>query len=163
MLATRADDDVRLAALDFREWTQTFPSPVRALGRLPARSLAIDGVVCVMDARGADVRRAARRGRRRARRSRRPCWIAWDLLWLDDEDLRPLPLAERRAASRGARRCAGSGRRVVAVAGRLARRRRRRRSQRLGIRGGRDAWLDGAYESPWHAPASASATDRLAA
>jgi ATP-dependent DNA ligase len=53
ILATRVGDSVRLAAADFRDWTQAFPAPVRALARLPAHSIAIDGVVCVFDDRGA--------------------------------------------------------------------------------------------------------------
>jgi len=31
ILATRVGDDVRIAAQDFRDWTQTFPNAARAL------------------------------------------------------------------------------------------------------------------------------------
>ena len=52
VLATRVDADVRIAAADLRDWTQTFAAVSRALGGLRARSFAIDGVVCALDERG---------------------------------------------------------------------------------------------------------------
>ncbi len=52
VLAPRAGDEVRLAAADLRDWTPTFPGAARALGKLGSRLVAIDGVVCVLDARG---------------------------------------------------------------------------------------------------------------
>src|SRR5262245_6304702 len=84
MLPTRVDDDVRRAALDYRDWTQTFPSPVRALARLPARSLAVDGVVCVMDARGAPTFDGLRAEVAGGKAVTTAVLIAWDLMWLDD-------------------------------------------------------------------------------
>jgi DNA ligase D-like protein (predicted polymerase) len=150
MLATRVDDDVRLAALDYREWTQTFPSPVRALARLPARSLAIDGIVCVMDARGAPTFDGLRAEVAAGKAVPSAVLIAWDLLWLDDADLRALPLGERRkrlaallAACEGgvvsSQALPGKLADVVAAVG------------KLGIRGVVTRRLDGAYDAPWHA------------
>ena len=96
VLATRVDADVRIAAADFRDWTPTFSAVTRALGKLAARSFAIDGVVCALDERGTPafdrLRDQVARGSAGS-----AVLIAWDLMWLDDEDLRPLPLAERRA------------------------------------------------------------------
>ncbi len=95
MLATRVDADVRLAALDYRDWTTTFPQIARTVGKLAAKTLAIDGVVCVLDERGApsfDLLRTRVAGGT----VMTAVMFCWDLLWLDDEDLRGKPLAERR-------------------------------------------------------------------
>ncbi|HUJ60138.1 MAG TPA: hypothetical protein VLX92_16645, partial [Kofleriaceae bacterium] len=95
VLATRVGDDVRLAAADFREWTHTFPAIARALGKLAAPRLAIDGVVCVLDGRGVPsfdrLRDAVARGPVGG-----AVLICWDLLHHGDDDLRSHPLAERR-------------------------------------------------------------------
>src|SRR5688572_17552933 len=96
VLATRKDDRVRLAALDFRDWTQTFPDPARALAKLPVQSVAFDGVVVTMDERGApsfETLRSRVAGNQAVLGS---VLICWDLLSVDGEDLRQLPLAERR-------------------------------------------------------------------
>src|SRR5882757_9886674 len=96
MLATRVDADTRLAALDYREWSQTFPMIVRALTKLATPKLALDGVVCALDERGVPsfekLRAAVAKGFVSS-----AVMICWDLLWEGEEDLRTLPLAERRA------------------------------------------------------------------
>lgn len=96
VLATRVDDQVRLAAMDYRDWTQMFPSPVRALAKLPSRSVAIDGVICVLDERGTPSFDNLREKVALGIACTTAVLIAWDLMWLDDEDLRGLPLADRR-------------------------------------------------------------------
>lgn len=97
VLATRVGDSIRLAAADFRDWTQAFPAPVRALGRLAAKSLAIDGVICVFDERGAPSFSQLRSQVAAHGTVGGAVMICWDLLAIDDEDLRGRPLAERRA------------------------------------------------------------------
>ena len=96
VLATRAGDDVRLAAADVRDWTATFAAIARALAALPATSLAIDGVACALDAAGvpsfAELRARVAGGRAVAG----AVLACWDLMWLDGEDLRARPLSERR-------------------------------------------------------------------
>jgi DNA ligase D-like protein (predicted polymerase) len=96
VLATRVDGKARLAALDFREWTHAFPQLALALTKLAPVRLAIDGVICVLDARGAPsfehLRAAVAKGIVPG-----AVLICWDLLWDGDDDLRGLPLAERRA------------------------------------------------------------------
>jgi bifunctional non-homologous end joining protein LigD len=155
VLATRVGESVRLAALDFRDWTTAFPSPVRALGKLPARSLAIDGVVCVFDATGApsfaDLRSRVAAGASIAG----AVMICWDLLAIDDEDLRALPLAERRrrlaALLAGAppslmpsQALEGGLDRVLAAVG------------ALGIRGVVARSLAGGYDASWRAFATSA-------
>jgi DNA ligase D-like protein (predicted polymerase) len=95
VLATRVGAAVRLAALDYREWTATFAAIARALAALPVTRLALDGVVCAFDDRGAPsfaALRAAVAGNATAA----TVLVAWDLLWIDDDDLRGLPLSVRR-------------------------------------------------------------------
>jgi bifunctional non-homologous end joining protein LigD len=96
VLATRVGDSIRLAAADFRDWTHAFPAPVRALGKLAAHSLAIDGVVCVFDDRGAPSFADLRAQIAASASISKAVMICWDLLSIDDEDLRAQPLAERR-------------------------------------------------------------------
>lgn len=150
VLATRVDDSIRLAAADFRDWTHVFPSPVRALARLPARSIAIDGVVCVFDDRGAPSFADLRAKVAATQLVSSAVMICWDLLSIDDEDLRGKPLAERRA--RLAKLLEGAGGslmlsqaldgsldRVIAAVG------------KLGIRGVVARPLDGDYTASWRA------------
>ncbi|HTR52130.1 MAG TPA: non-homologous end-joining DNA ligase, partial [Kofleriaceae bacterium] len=148
VLATRVGDDVRLAALDFREWTKTFPGIARALGKLAPARLALDGVVCVLEGGvpSFDALRAAV-GKGVVASA---VLIAWDLLWDGDDDLRARPLAERRA--RLAKLLAGApaalmpsqalaepASRVVAAA------------RGLGLRGVVVRALDGDHAAPWRA------------
>jgi DNA ligase D-like protein (predicted polymerase) len=150
VLATRVGDSVRLAAADFRDWTHAFPSPVRALGKLAAHSLAIDGVVCVFDDRGAPSFADLRSQVARNASISKAVMICWDLLSIDDEDLRGKPLAERRqrlaALLDGApgalvpsQQLSGSLARVLDAVG------------KLGIRGVVARPLAGDYTSSWRA------------
>jgi len=96
MLATRSGTETRLAALDFRDWTATFPQIARALERLAPARLAIDGVVCVLDERGVPAFEPLRAAVARTGHVTSAVLICWDLLWEGDDDLRTRPLAERR-------------------------------------------------------------------
>lgn len=96
VLATRSGMDTRLAALDFRDWTVTFPPIARALGRLATTQFAIDGVVCVLDDRGAPSYERLRAAVARTNHVTSAVLICWDLLWDGEEDLRALPLSTRR-------------------------------------------------------------------
>jgi DNA ligase D-like protein (predicted polymerase) len=96
VLATRTGATVRLVALDFREWTATFSVVSRALAKLDASRFALDGVVCALDERGAPSF-AALRAAVAANTTTAVVFMAWDLLWHGDDDLRGLPLAQRRA------------------------------------------------------------------
>jgi bifunctional non-homologous end joining protein LigD len=95
VLACRAGRDVRLVSGDFREWTDAFPSVARALTLLPARDVIVEGHVCALDEAARPSFELLRAHVRKA--PARVVFVAWDLLHLDGEDLRPIALAERRA------------------------------------------------------------------
>lgn len=79
-------------------WTAKFPAIARAAHAVRARRAIIDGEICVQDAAGiTDF--AALPEAIRTRQQDLVCF-AFDLLWLDGEDLRPAPLEERRARLR---------------------------------------------------------------
>lgn len=168
VLATRDGASIRLAAADFREWTNTFPSAARSLGRLPAASVAIDGVVCVMDSRGAPSFELLRAAVAAGTAVPSALLIAWDLLWLDGEDLRALPLVERRR--RLARLIAGASADtpspVASQSGVILSQQLDgeldhvlRAIAPLGIRGVVHRAHDSTYDSSWHATSSTG--DRL--
>jgi bifunctional non-homologous end joining protein LigD len=96
LLATRAGGAIRLAAADTRDWTRTFTTITRALDKLAAKRVAIDGVACVLDERGVPTFERLRAAVARGAAVSDAVLMCWDLLWLDDEDLRARPLAERR-------------------------------------------------------------------
>ena len=156
VLATRVGEDVRIAALDFRDWTQTFPTATRALAKLAAQKVAIDGVVCVLDARGAPSFDQLRAAVAKGAAVTDAVVICWDLLWHDDEDLRGKPLAERRKRLELVLRDApkslmpsqsldGALSRVLAAAA------------PLGLRGVVARALDGDYTAPWCAYSTSAA------
>ncbi|MFT3696414.1 MAG: non-homologous end-joining DNA ligase [Kofleriaceae bacterium] len=96
MLATKSGIETRLAAMDYRDWTITFPQITRALGKLGGDKIAIDGVVCVLDERGAPSFELLRAAVAKTNHVTSAMLICWDLLY-HDEDLRALSLTERRA------------------------------------------------------------------
>ena len=150
VLATRKDDRVRIAALDFRDWTQTFPDPARALTRLPVKSIALDGVVVHMDERGAPSFDALRTRVAAGSAVLGAVLICWDVLAIDGEDLRTRPLAERR--KRLAELLAGAPPALLAsqsLDGELAR--ILDAAGRLGLRGVVARRLDHTYDGTWHA------------
>jgi DNA ligase D-like protein (predicted polymerase) len=156
VLATRVGDDVRIAALDFREWTQTFPAAARAMAKLAATKLAIDGVVCVLDARGAPSFEQLRSAVASGSAVTNAVLIAWDLLWHDDEDLRALPLGERRSRlAKLLRDAPGALMPSQALQGELAR--VLQAAAPLGLRGVVARPLDGDYSAPWCAYSTTNA------
>ena len=91
-IARREGGTVRLWSRTGRNWADAFPWIAEAIGRLEVASGIIDGeAVCLLEDGRPDFH---------ALRSRRACkdarLIAYDLLGLDGEDLRLLPLHERR-------------------------------------------------------------------
>jgi DNA ligase D-like protein (predicted polymerase) len=94
VLAAAAGDRVRIVSADFRDWSDAFPKVALALRRLAARETVVEGFLCALDDRG---RPSFDLLRHRAQTRGRALFAVWDVLHADGEDLRPLPLAERRA------------------------------------------------------------------
>ncbi|HSD90969.1 MAG TPA: hypothetical protein VLB44_25770, partial [Kofleriaceae bacterium] len=150
VLATRVGDDVRIAALDFRDWTQTFPAAARAMAKLAASKVAIDGVVCVLDDKGVPSFEKLRAAVAAGAAVTDAVVICWDLLWEDEEDLRGKPLSERRTRLTA---LLGKAPRSLmpsqAIDGSLAR--VLEAATPLGLRGVVARPLDGDYTAPWSA------------
>jgi len=102
-----AEGGVRLWSRRGQDWTDAFPSVAAAVAALGARRALLDGEVAVLLPNGVTSFQALQaRGAGTAL-----TYFVFDLLYLDGDDLRPLPLEERkrrlRALLDGAR--AGSG------------------------------------------------------
>lgn len=81
---------VRIWSRNARDWSRTFTGIADAMGRLAVAGAMLDGEAVMMRPDG----RTAFHGLRT--RPADAVLIAWDLLTLEGEDLRPLPLLERR-------------------------------------------------------------------
>jgi len=68
-----------------------FESLKTALGKLPVKNAILDGEIVVLDERGVS------QFNHLLNHKAEPVLYAFDLLWLDDEDLRRLPLVERKS------------------------------------------------------------------
>jgi bifunctional non-homologous end joining protein LigD len=83
----------RLTTRNGRDYTKTIAPIAAALATLPCRAAIIDGEVAAPDELGVtrvgDVRSALHHPERLA-------YFAFDLLWLDSDDLRGLPLLDRK-------------------------------------------------------------------
>jgi ATP-dependent DNA ligase len=101
-LVFRDGDELLLQSRDEKPMNRYFPELVAPLAAaLPARCV-VDGEIVIVGAAGLDfealllrIHPAASRVKLLAAESP-ASFVAWDLLALDDEDLRPRPLAERR-------------------------------------------------------------------
>jgi bifunctional non-homologous end joining protein LigD len=79
------------------DWTDTFRAVADALAELPGEELILDGEIIVQDEHGVS-NFGALRSELARRRSDRLTYYVFDLLYRDGEDLRPLPLIDRKAA-----------------------------------------------------------------
>ncbi|MCK6451526.1 MAG: DNA ligase D [Alphaproteobacteria bacterium] len=90
---------VRLLTRTGLDWTKRFSRIAAALRELPARNAVVDGEVVVPDARGrsdfAMLQQHLSEGRQEEM-----AYAVFDLLFLDDKDLRALPLTARKTALR---------------------------------------------------------------
>lgn len=79
------------------DWTRKFPGIAAAIARLPAQSALIDGELVVNDDRGVSsfslLQQALKSGRVAGM-----AYYVFDLMHLNGENLRPLPLRQRKAA-----------------------------------------------------------------
>lgn len=92
--------DVRLTSRNGKDWTDRFPSLVAAARQLPAREALLDGEIVVLNARGVSDFQALQNALGKGRESS-VVFFAFDLLYLDGEDLRKRPLLERKEALAG--------------------------------------------------------------
>ncbi len=100
-LQVRVDlGEVRLFTRSGLEWTDRFASIGREAASLPASSTILDGEVCLVGPDGrasfGGLQDALSRGW-----DQLLTYYAFDLLWLDGEDLRQLPLERRKALLQG--------------------------------------------------------------
>ena len=84
---------VRLVSRNAKDLTETFPDVRDAVAALKADSLVLDGEAIAADEHGKPSFQALQH---RASLAGRITYYAFDLLYLNDEDLRRLPLDERR-------------------------------------------------------------------
>jgi bifunctional non-homologous end joining protein LigD len=88
---------VSLSTRNGNDWTQRAPKVVEALAALPVKNALLDGEVVSLRADGKSDFQSLQNALRDQRGSSL-VYFAFDLLFLDGNDLRPLPLAERKAA-----------------------------------------------------------------
>ncbi|MGD9785908.1 MAG: non-homologous end-joining DNA ligase [Hyphomicrobiaceae bacterium] len=94
--AVIADGAARVLTRNALDWTHRFGPVVRELAALDVRSAIIDGEAFVPDARGISDFDALTRELQRGD-DKRIHVVAFDLLWIDGEDLRGRPLIDRKA------------------------------------------------------------------
>jgi bifunctional non-homologous end joining protein LigD len=87
---------VRLYTKSGLDWTERMPLIARAVASLTARSAVIDGEAVMLDQQAIS-NFFALHAALAAKRAPHAFLVAFDLLWLDGEDVRQRPLAERRA------------------------------------------------------------------
>jgi len=85
---------VRLLTRRGNDWTTKFPELATRLSALPAKSAILDGEVVALDPSGRSLFSLLQQSLD-ARRAQDLTFFAFDLLQLDGQDLRSLPLAER--------------------------------------------------------------------
>jgi bifunctional non-homologous end joining protein LigD len=104
LIASKAHGEALLLTRNGNDYTATFPEIARAIKALPVEECILDGEVVVLDPEGKpSFARLQQRGRltapltiRRAAVELPATFYAFDLLALEDLDLRPLPLLTRK-------------------------------------------------------------------
>ncbi|MEX2220756.1 MAG: DNA ligase D [Candidatus Rokuibacteriota bacterium] len=87
---------VKLLTRNRQDWTARFPAMAEAASALPVKEALLDGEVVVLDRAGVSSFQALQQADPRGAGGA-PVYVAFDLLFLDGRDLRPLPLVERKA------------------------------------------------------------------
>jgi bifunctional non-homologous end joining protein LigD len=88
---------VRMLTRHANHWTPRFRRIAAILAELPVKEVYLDGEIAVLTAEGISDFGALQEALGRHGGSREMVFIAFDLLYLDGRDLRPLPLIERKA------------------------------------------------------------------
>jgi DNA ligase D-like protein (predicted ligase) len=97
-VAIRDGDRVRMLTRNDLSLNERYPEITAALEDQEQRRFAVDGEIVAFDGAQTSFARLAQRGRERV-----PVFFyIFDLLWLDGQDLRPLPLRERKRLLRDA-------------------------------------------------------------
>src|SRR3954470_15549410 len=91
-IAIRDGSDVRMLSRNDLSLNDRYPEVARALGAMEAARFAVDGEVVAFSGSQTSFAKLAdvRRGRARA------FYYVFDIVWLDGEDVRGLPLLERK-------------------------------------------------------------------
>ncbi len=105
LIASKSNKEALLLTRNGNDYTAVFPEIARAVAALPLDSCIIDGEVVVLDPQGKpSFSRLQQRGRlaspidvKRAAVELPATFFVFDLLAVEDFDLRPLPLTERKA------------------------------------------------------------------
>ncbi|MGH8124593.1 MAG: non-homologous end-joining DNA ligase, partial [Rhodanobacteraceae bacterium] len=97
MLAWRRDGELRLLSRNRLDWTEKLPSIADAVRALACRACVLDGELVAFDEHGRSRFDLLQQEFNRAR-SRAVRYAVFDLLVLDNEDLREAPLHERKQA-----------------------------------------------------------------
>lgn len=95
--AHRSAEGLILYSRNGLNWTARFPTIAYGLEGLAAETAVLDGEVVVHNPRGASDFSALQHYLKGEDASAAPVYYVFDLLHLDGRDLRPLPLAERKA------------------------------------------------------------------
>jgi bifunctional non-homologous end joining protein LigD len=93
LMAQRHNVGARLLTRNGNDWTERYPSIVAAMNALKVQSCLIDGEITVCDGSGLPVFDLLRYG---SRIKPEAVLFAFDLLELDGEDLRPMPIEVRK-------------------------------------------------------------------
>jgi bifunctional non-homologous end joining protein LigD len=95
ILARLQQGKVRLFTRNAQDWTARYPAVARALADLPATSAWLDGEIVAFDKRGVSDFEALQQALSEGRYGELT-YMVFDLLYLDGNDLRRLPLVERK-------------------------------------------------------------------
>jgi bifunctional non-homologous end joining protein LigD len=98
--ARRDGRSVSLWSRNAKEWTASLPTVAEAIGRLPCRQALIDGEAAVLMPDGTTSFNALQSAME-GEGAGRMVYFAFDLLYLDGQDLTRLPLEDRKAALAG--------------------------------------------------------------
>lgn len=93
ILALKSGDEARLVSRNGKDWTDRFPTIAAAVARLRVHDAVLDGEVCALDREGIPSFHLLQNPGAGATLS----YPVFDLLWLNGEDQRRLPLEDRRA------------------------------------------------------------------
>jgi bifunctional non-homologous end joining protein LigD len=97
LLARIEKGKVQLLTRNGLDWTKRFPGLATALSALPAKQLWLDGEACVMDDKGIS-RFGALQRYLTGESKLEPLLMLFDLMFIDGQDLRELPLLQRKEA-----------------------------------------------------------------